>query len=204
LIVFSMLELRLGFLASHGGSNMQAIIDACKNGTLNAVPVCIVSNNSNSGAMERAQKENIPNYHISSVQFSNQDEIDTAIIEVFDKHGVNIVILAGYMKKIGTKLISHYKGRILNIHPALLPKYGGKGMYGNFVHSAVLKSGDKYSGPTVHIVDEHYDNGRILAQKQVPVYPDDTIESLSERVLEQEHIIFPETLQKIAIGEIKL
>jgi phosphoribosylglycinamide formyltransferase-1 len=199
-----MLELRLGFLASHGGSNMQAIIDACKNGTLNAVPVCIVSNNSNSGAMERAQKENIPNYHISSVQFSNQDEIDTAIIEVFDKHGVNIVILAGYMKKIGTKLISHYKGRILNIHPALLPKYGGKGMYGNFVHSAVLKSGDKYSGPTVHIVDEHYDNGRILAQKQVPVYPDDTIESLSERVLEQEHIIFPETLQKIAIGEIKL
>ena len=199
-----MLQLKLGFLASHGGSNMQAIIDSCKNGTLNAVPACVVSNNSNSGALERAKKENIPNYHISSVQYANQEEIDSAIIEVFEKHEVNIVILAGYMKKLGEKVIRHFKGHVLNIHPALLPKYGGKGMYGNFVHSAVLKAGEKFSGPTVHVVDEHYDKGRILAQKQVPVYPDDTIETLAERVLEQEHIIFSETLQKIALGEIEL
>lgn len=199
-----MLQLRLGFLASHGGSNMQAIIDSCKNGTLNAVPACVVSNNSNSGALERAKNENIPNYHISSVQFANQDEIDSAIIDVFDKHGVNIVILAGYMKKLGERVIRHFKGHVLNIHPALLPKYGGKGMYGNFVHTAVLTAGEQFSGPTVHVVDEHYDKGRILAQKQVPVYPDDTIETLSARVLEQEHIIFSETLQKIAIGDIEL
>lgn len=183
---------------------MQAIIDACKNGSLNAAPCCVISNNSNSQALARASKEGIPYYHISTSQYPNEADLDKAIIDAFIRHNVEIIILAGYMKKLGLSVIKQFKGKILNIHPALLPKYGGKGMYGNYVHQAVLQADDKVSGPTVHVVDEVYDNGRILAQKEVPVFPEDTIETLSSRVLEQEHILYPETLQRIAMGEIVL
>jgi phosphoribosylglycinamide formyltransferase 1 len=196
--------LHLGFLASHGGSNMQSIINACKNKNLDAIPCCVISNNSESMALKRAENEGIPHYHLSLLQYPDPEELDKAIIEKFLYHNVDTVILAGYMKKIGSSVIRQFKGRILNIHPALLPKYGGKGMYGKYVHEAVLKAGEKVSGPTIHVVDEIYDNGRILAQKEVPVYHNDTTETLSARVLEQEHILFPETLQKIAKGEIKL
>ena len=194
--------LYLGFLASHGGSNMQAIIDACNNGKLDAKPCCVISNNSDSLALQRAIKEGIPNYHVSSVKYPNPIELDRAIADRFTENGVDTIVLAGYMKKLGSSVIQKFKGRILNIHPALLPKYGGKGMYGNFVHEAVIKAGEKFSGPTVHLVDEFYDKGRILGQKKVPVLPNDTIETLSARVLEQEHLLFPEVLQKIALGEI--
>ncbi|ROL62110.1 phosphoribosylglycinamide formyltransferase [Bacteroidetes/Chlorobi group bacterium ChocPot_Mid] len=194
--------LHLGFLASHGGSNMQAIIDACKSGRLDAIPCCVISNNSDSKALERAAKEGIPYYHISAIKYPDPKELDKAIIEKFTQHGVDTVILAGYMKKLGHTVINRFNGRILNIHPALLPKYGGKGMYGNFVHEAVIKAKEKFSGPTVHLVDANYDKGRILGQKKVPVLPDDTIETLAERVLQQEHVLYPEVLQKIATGEI--
>lgn len=197
-------KLRIGFLASHNGSNMQAIIDAIKRGDLDAVPAVVISNNSNAYALERARKEGIPAYHLSIKQFNSEDELDQAILDTLVKHNVNIVCLAGYMKKIGHRVLSYYKNRILNIHPALLPKFSGKGMYGKFVHEAVLKAGETQSGCTVHIVDEIYDHGRILGQKVVPVYPDDTVETLSARVLEKEHILYPEILQKIAKGEIKL
>ena len=197
-------KLHLGFLASHGGSNVQAIIDACKSGMLYAEPCCIISNNSKSYVLERAEKEGIPHYHVSSTTYPTQEEIDNAIIELFGKHNVDTVVLAGYMKKIGDKLLNHFQGRVLNIHPALLPKFGGKGMYGKFVHEAVIKSGEKFSGPTIHLVDNKYDNGRILSQNKIPVLPDDTIDSLASRVLKQEHIIYAETLQKIATGEIIL
>lgn len=163
--------LKLGFLASHGGSNMQAIIDACKKGYIYGEPAVVISNNSNSGAIQRAKNEAIPYYHISSIKYPTQDQLDQAIIEKLQLHDVNLVILAGYMKKIGTKLIQQYKGKILNIHPALLPKFGGKGMYGNYVHQAVLDAGEKFTGPTVHVIDEEYDKGTILAQKQIPVLP---------------------------------
>ncbi|MGB9911864.1 MAG: formyltransferase family protein, partial [Candidatus Kapaibacteriota bacterium] len=112
--------------------------------------------------------------------------------------------LAGYMKKVGPKVLNHFKNRVLNIHPALLPKYGGKGMYGKFVHEAVLKAREPQSGCTVHLVDEVYDHGRILGQRVVTVFPDDTVETLAERVLNEEHKLYPEILQKIATGEITL
>ncbi len=197
-----MAKLHLGFLTSGGGSNMQSIIDAIKEGRLDAVPCVVISNNSKSGALERAQKEGIPWYHISGIKYPSEVELDKAIIEAMEKHGVDTVVLAGYMKKLGSSIIRHFKGRVLNIHPALLPRYGGKGMYGKYVHEAVTAAGEKESGPTVHLVDERYDHGRILAQRKVPVFPDDTPESLAKRVLIQEHIIYPETLQKIASGEI--
>jgi phosphoribosylglycinamide formyltransferase-1 len=195
-------KLKLGFLASHGGSNMQSIIDACKSGKINAMPVVVISNNSNSMALERAKNEGIPSYHISQKKYPDPDSLDKAIIDVLEKYEVDLVILAGYMKKLGNKVIQRFKGKILNIHPALLPKYGGEGMYGRFVHEAVIKNKEKESGCTVHIVDEVYDHGRILGQAKVPVLPDDTPETLAARVLEQEHLLYPSIIGKIASGEI--
>jgi phosphoribosylglycinamide formyltransferase-1 len=195
-------KLKLGFLASHGGSNMQAIVDACRAGRLTAMPAVVISNNSKSGAIERAEREGIPHYHISGKTHPGGE--DEAIADVMAKREVDLVILAGYMKKLGTQTLRQFGGRILNIHPALLPKFGGKRMYGKYVHEAVLRAGEKVSGPTVHLVDEQYDRGRILAQTEVPVLPDDTVESLSERVLEQEHKLYPATIQRIATGEIEI
>ena len=117
---------------------------------------------------------------------------------------MDTVILAGYMKRLGPLTLQAYRGRILNIHPALLPKFGGQGMYGKRVHEAVLRAGETVTGVTVHVVDELYDHGRILAQCEVPVLAGDTVDSLAERVLRQEHRLYPDTLRRIAAGEIVL
>lgn len=196
--------MNIGFLASHGGSNMQAIIDACKAGRLNAAAAVVISNNGDSRALERAKSEGIPGYYLSGKTHPDPDDLDKAILDTLIRHKVDIVALAGYMKKLGPKTLSYFRGRILNIHPALLPKYGGKGMYGIHVHEAVLAAGEKESGVTVHLVDEEYDRGPILAQVRVPVMPDDTPETLAERVLVQEHILYSATLQRIATGDILL
>jgi len=196
--------LRLGFLASHNGTNMQAIIDACSEGRLDAEPCLVISNNSKSGAIERAKREGIPFLHLSGKTHPVPEELDRAILAALKSREVNLVILAGYMKKIGSATLAAFRSRILNIHPALLPKFGGKGMYGTRVHEAVLESGDRVTGVTIHIVDDKYDHGPIVAQTEVPVLEDDTVESLSSRVLEREHSFFAETLQKIAEGKIVL
>ncbi len=196
--------MNIGFLASHGGSNMQAIIDACKAGRLSAVPVVVISNNGESRALERARNEGIPNYYLSGKTHPDPDSLDQAILDALILHKVDVVALAGYMKKLGPKTLAHFRGRILNIHPALLPKHGGKGMYGIRVHESVIAAGETESGVTVHLVTEEYDRGPILAQVRVPVMPGDTPETLAERVLVQEHILYPATLQRIATGEIVL
>ena len=197
-------ELRLGFLASHGGTNMQAIIDACKDGRLNAVPSVVISNNSRSNALARAKREGVPGYHLSGVTHPAVEQLDRAVLETFRRHKVNLVILAGYMRLLGPRTVSAYRGRGLNTHPALLPKFGGKGLYGKAVHEAVLAAGERVTGVTIHVVDEQYDHGPIIAQSQVPVQGDDTADSLSERVLGSEHELFVETLRKIESGEIDL
>ncbi|MBQ6269794.1 MAG: phosphoribosylglycinamide formyltransferase [Bacteroidetes bacterium] len=194
-------NLILGFLCSHGGSNMQAIIDNIKNGKLNAKAGAVISNNSDAFALKRAEKENIPAYHISN---KTHDDVDAEIINIFDKYNVNTVILAGYMKIVSKRIIEHYNGRVLNIHPALLPKFGGEGMYGINVHKAVILSGAKVSGATIHLVTPNYDDGRILNQMEVPVYTSDTPQILADRVLETEHILYSDTLIKIANGDIKI
>ncbi|HWU36365.1 MAG TPA: phosphoribosylglycinamide formyltransferase [Candidatus Acidoferrum sp.] len=199
----SMPPLQLGFLASHGGSNMQAIIDACKTGRLEAKPCVVLSNNSDSMALQRAKNEGIPNYHISAVTYPGPLE-DEEILRTLKRHGVDTVILAGYMKMLGPETLKAYRGRILNIHPALLPKYGGKGMYGKRVHEAVLAAGEKMTGVSIHIVDETYDTGPIINQCRVPVHEGDTVDSLAERVLKHEHVLYVETLQKIVEGKIVL
>lgn len=195
---------RLGFLASHNGTNMQSIINACRRGRLSAVPVVVISNNGDSGALERAENEGIPAYHISSKTFPEPDNLDRAICETLKRHEVDLVILAGYMKRLGSRTLSEYKGRIINIHPSLLPKYGGRGMFGDKVHEAVLAAGDKETGVTVHLVNEDYDAGPVLAQVKVPVREGDTVRSLADRVLSVEHETYVDTLAGILSGEIKL
>ncbi len=199
-----MKKLRLGFLASHGGSNMQAIVDAWKEGRLQVEPAVVVSNNSGSGAMERARLEGIPAFHLSSATYPNPSDLDAAISQVLEDHGVNLVILAGYMKYLGPQTLARYRGRILNIHPALLPKFGGRGFYGRRVHEAVLGAGERVTGATIHLVDERYDAGPILAQSEVPVLEGDDVDRLAARVLEAEHRLYVETLERIAQGEIDL
>ncbi len=183
---------------------MQAITDACKSGALHATPVVVISNNSKSGALERAKKEGIPHYHISGKHYPDPKDLDQAIFTAMTDHLADIVVLAGYMKKLGQKTLTQFEGRILNVHPALLPKYGGKGMYGMNVHEAVISSGENESGVSIHIVDGNYDTGPVIAQSCVPVSPSDTPQTLAEKVLHQEHVLFPETLQKIISGEIVL
>jgi phosphoribosylglycinamide formyltransferase 1 len=196
--------MNLAFLASHGGSNMQAIIDSIKKGLLKANPVLVISNNSNSKALERARNEGIDWCHLSNSTHADSLELDLAIVELLNRHETDLVVLAGYMKKIGDKTLKAFQGRILNIHPALLPKFGGKGMYGMKVHEAVIASGETESGPTVHLIDDQYDNGPILAQYKIPVLKQDTAESLAEKVLKEEHQIYWQTIAKIVSGEIKL
>ena len=198
------MDLRLGFLTSGGGTNMAAIIDACRSGRLAAEPRVVIGNNSRSGALEKARQAGIPAHHLSSHTHSDPEDLDNAILEALQGHGATLVCLAGYMKMLGKRTLSAYRGRVLNIHPALLPRFGGKGFHGKAVHEAVLAAGESESGVTIHIVDEHYDHGPILAQTRVPVLTDDTVDALAARVLEQEHALYADTLQKIATGEIEL
>jgi phosphoribosylglycinamide formyltransferase-1 len=197
-------KLRLGMLASHGGTNMQAIIDACREGRLEAEPRVVISNNSASGALDRARQAGIPDFHMSGRTHPDPDVLDQQMHAILEGHGVEVICLAGYMKKVGPVTLSAYAGRILNVHPALLPKYGGRGFYGEAVHAAVLAARERESGVTVHLVDEVYDHGRILAQRVVAVLAEDTVEALAARVLEQEHALYAETIQEIASGQIRL
>ncbi|MBT4482713.1 MAG: phosphoribosylglycinamide formyltransferase [Candidatus Latescibacteria bacterium] len=193
-----MKRLRLGVLASGGGSNLQSIIDRSLDGSLQADVVVVISNNSGAGALKRAVNHGIEALHISGVTEGSAEAADWKITEEMKSRKVDLVVLAGYMKKIGDILLGAYQGRMVNIHPALLPKFGGDGMYGMNVHKAVVAAGEKESGPTVHIVDSQYDHGCILAQINIPVQPDDTPETLQKKVLEKEHIIYPETIKKLA------
>ncbi len=197
-------KLPIGVIASHGGTNLQAIIDACAVGSLDAEVRVVISNNSRSFALERARGASIPTAHLSMATHPDRAQLDNAIAETLSGYGVELVALAGYMKKLGPETLGLYRNRILNVHPALLPKFGGQGMYGERVHSAVLAAGERVSGVSVHIVDAEYDRGPVVAQAEVPVMPRDTPEALAARVLEQEHILYPQTIQRIASGEIDL
>jgi len=197
-----MQKLNLGFLCSHGGSNMQAIIETVKSKKLNAELCVVISNNPNAGAIEKAKNENIPNFIVN--EKTNPNKVDEEIIRIFKLYKVDTVILAGYMKLVSQQLIEAFENRVLNIHPSLLPKFGGKGMFGMNVHKAVLEAKETRSGATVHTVNSIYDDGKILAQVEVPVFSEDTVEILAERILKEEHKLYSETLIKISLSEIIL
>jgi phosphoribosylglycinamide formyltransferase-1 len=196
--------MRLGLLASHRGTNLQAIVDACKSGKLSATPAVVISNNSRSGAAERAQREGIPFCHLSGKTHPDPAALDTAILEALEDHRVELVILAGYMKKLGPRTLGRYGGRILNTHPALLPKFGGEGMYGRHVHEAVLAAGESETGVSIHIVDEEYDTGPVVSQCRVPVMEGDDPDTLAERVQTREREFYVETLRGIVEGRVPL
>ncbi len=196
--------LRIGVLASHEGTTLQAILDACAAGEIAARVVTVISNNSDSGALRRAHAAAAVGVHLSSKTHPEPGALDAAIILALTEQQVDVVMLAGYMKKLGPALLERYRGRILNTHPALLPKFGGHGMYGMRVHEAVLRAGQTESGPSVHLVDAEYDTGRVLAQAQVPVEPGDTPDSLAARVQERERRLVVTVLGQIAQGEFAL
>jgi phosphoribosylglycinamide formyltransferase-1 len=183
---------------------MQAIIDACRRRHLNGMVCAVISNNSNSQALEKARLAGIPQYHLSNKIYPEEFELDKATCKLLTESGVDIVCLAGYMKKLGHKVLKQYEGRILNIHPSLLPKYGGKGMYGAHVHRAVIDAGEKTTGVTIHLVEEEYDTGKIIRQCEIEVLESDTVDTLSKRVLEKENSFYVETLKLISEGVIEL
>ncbi len=196
--------MNLGFLASHRGSNMQAVIDACHTGRLRAKPCVVISNNSHAEALARAKQAGIPAYHVSATTHPSPGQVDAEILRLFLQHEVELVIVAGYLRKVGTRTLRRYRHRIINLHPALLPKFGGQGMYGAAVHAAVLAAGEEETGVTIHLVDEEYDHGAILAQCRVPVVAGDTVGSLAQRVLEREHEFLIDTLERIIGGTLVL
>ncbi len=189
--------MRLGILASHQGTNFQAIIDACQSGNLDAEVAVAISNNSKSRALARARLANIPTVHLSSKTHPQSDALDKALQSTLRDHQVDLVVTLGYMKKLGPQTLHYFQGRIINIHPALLPKHGGQGMFGMNVHKAVLESEDAETGATVHYVDRNYDTGQIISQTRIRVMPDDTPESLAARVLVEEHKLLINTLKQL-------
>lgn len=196
--------MNIGVLASHNGTNLQAIIDADTERRLDARVCLVISNNSKSGALQRANRHGIPFRHLSGATHPVAEELDTAIRDALDSAGAELVFLAGYMKKLGPKTLARFKGRILNTHPALLPKFGGKGMYGMNVHQAVIAASERESGVSIHLVDAEYDTGAVIAQCKVSVAANDTAETLCERVMTRERQFVVETMQRIAEGSLRL
>lgn len=193
--------MNIAAMASHGGSILQAVIDACEDGTIAASVTLVVSNNSDAPALKRAKKHGIETLHLSARTHGNADELDEALTAALGEAKADWVLLAGYMKKLGPRTLGAYRNRILNTHPSLLPKYGGQGFFGRNVHQAVLDSGDTESGATVHLVAGEYDTGPILSQVRVQVKPDDSVESLEERVKSAERNLIIATLIELGVQQ---
>ncbi|HUU44926.1 MAG TPA: phosphoribosylglycinamide formyltransferase [Acidobacteriota bacterium] len=190
--------LRVAVMASGGGTNLQAILDQITEGKLDARVVVVVSNNRNAQALERARQAGVEAVHWSEKKAGSPEAFTRGLLDVFRKARVELVVLAGYMKLVPREVVDAYEGRMINTHPALLPKFGGEGFYGIRVHEAVLAAGETVSGATVHFVDPEYDRGPIFMQRQVPVQPGDTPESLRDRVLAVEHELLPAAIARFA------
>lgn len=184
--------LRISVMVSGGGSNLQAIIDAIDSGQMkDAEIVQVISSSRGAYALARAEKHHIKAVVIGRQEYPDEEERNLAIMEALKKERTDLVVLAGYMSILRPQLIRAFKGRIINIHPSLIPKFCGEGFYGRWVHEAVIKAGEPESGATVHYVDEGIDTGDIILQEKVPVLPGDDPETLAARVLEMEHKILP-------------
>ena len=192
------LKLRIGVLASGRGSNLQAIIDASEHGKLDAEVVVVISDVSDAYAFERARKHDIPGFHINPKVFKSKKEYEHAIVTKLREHDIKLVLLAGYMRLVTNVLIEAFDGNIMNIHPALLPSF--KGLH---AQQQALEYGVRYSGCSVHFVTVDVDGGPVILQAVVPVFDNDTEETLSARILEKEHMIYPEAVQLFAEGRLK-
>lgn len=182
--------------ASGSGTNFQALLDHEAHGSVWSTRL-LISDREGAGALDRAREAGVET-RVIRVSGRPSEEVGAETVAVLRKAGVGIVLLAGYLRLVPAAVIAEFRGRMLNVHPALLPSFGGKGMYGRRVHEAVIRSGARVSGPTVHLVDEEYDEGRILAQWPVPVLVDDTPDTLAERVLDAEHRLYPAVAEHLA------
>jgi phosphoribosylglycinamide formyltransferase-1 len=194
--------LNIAVFGSGAGSNFRAILTAIQQGTIPDARISlVVSNNSGAGILGIARANALPAIHLSQKQFPDEQSFTDAVLSTLRAYGANFIALAGYMKRVPPRVVAAYRGRIVNIHPALLPRFGGSGMYGIHVHEAVLASGESMSGATVHYVDEQYDHGPVVMQQTVPVLPGDTPEALASRVLAVEHELYPAAIRRIAETE---
>jgi phosphoribosylglycinamide formyltransferase 1 len=182
----------VAILASGSGTNAENLVNYFRKSTDIAVSV-IISNKSDAFVLQRAARLEVPSEVISGKQWQDISSVS----QIFDKYRVDFLILAGYLLLIPSWVVAKYPGKIINVHPALLPKYGGKGMYGDFVHNAVIDAGDDKSGITIHLVNEHYDEGDIIFQKECPVFENDTPETLAQRIHQLEYQYFPEVVEKV-------
>lgn len=183
--------LKLGILVSGGGTNLQSVIDAVEKGVLKSQITCVISNKAQAYGLERARQHHIPAFFIDP----KEEDYDKKLVALLQAQQVDLVVLAGYLKIVAPNLIMTYPKRIINIHPSLLPKFGGKGFYGIHVHEAVIEAGEKESGATVHYVDTGVDTGDIILQRKVPVSLGETPESLQKKILDEiEHKILVEAI----------
>ena len=198
--------MKIAVFVSGGGTNLQAIIDRIKDGSLKNVEIALViASNDKAYALQRAADNNIPAVVMSVKNYESREIWDDAVLAKLKESGAELIVLAGYLSLLGEKTVKAFNNRIINIHPALIPSFCGKGMYGIRPHEAALERGVKVSGATVHIVNENYDEGPILLQKCVDVLPDDTPETLQKRIMKEcEQVILPKAIQLFADGKIKV
>lgn len=199
-----MSQVKIGVLISGGGTNLQSLIDHIKSGYIDGEIAVVISNKRDAFGLKRAERENIEGLWVDRLAYDSDEEYNRKIIEELKARDVDLVVLAGYLKVLSKEFIRKYKNRIMNIHPSLIPSFCGSGYYGERVHKEVLKYGVKYTGVTVHFVDEGTDTGPIILQRVVEVKDDDTVESLKERVLKVEHEALPEAVRLYCEGKIKL
>ena len=196
--------LKLCVLASGRGSNLRAIVNARIKSRIRSKVRLVISNNSSSSALRYAKANNIPSFHLSQKLFNSEKEFVDSFLALLTKYRIDLIILAGYMKLLDPRIIRKYKNKIINIHPALLPSFGGKRMYGIHVHEAVINSGVNTTGATVHFVDEAYDHGAVIIQRKVKVKAGDTPLTLRSRVLRTEHRLYPEAIKLFEDGKVVL
>jgi phosphoribosylglycinamide formyltransferase-1 len=191
-------------LASGSGTNLQAILDTCARSEVSGRVVVVVSNNPKAHALDRARLAGIPAVAMHHRAFPDRDTFDGKLAEILNSYEVDLVCMAGFMRILGPWFVNQFAGRIMNIHPALLPSFGGLGMYGDRVHKAVLDSGSKFSGCTVHFANEAPDGGPIILQAVVPVLDTDTVETLAARIAQEEHKLYPQAVQLFAEGRLQI
>lgn len=197
-----MAKLRLAVLLSGSGTTLENLFEHCASGSLNADIAAVVSSRAGAYGLERARNRKVPAHTVEKRKFASPDEFSNAIFETLDPYKTDLIVLAGFMSLL--RIPPEYSNRVVNVHPALLPSFGGKGYYGLKVHEAVLKHGCKVAGCTVHFVDNEYDQGPIIAQKAVPVLPDDNADTLGARVQEAEREIYPRVLQLFAENRVRI
>lgn len=192
-------DFRVAVFASHAGTNLRVLHRASLEPSTAYSLTLVLSNNRDSGALDYARSHAIPAAHLSALTHPGPGELDAAVCALLRAAHTDLIVTAGYLKKIGPLTLESYAGRIINVHPSLLPRHGGQGMYGGAVHQAVLASGDTVTGPSVHMVTAEYDAGPVIARHELAVLPDDTVESLASRVRAAEHILLPAVVQDLAV-----